>query len=183
MLDYRGPGPTTWSDVPLRLAGPLYDTDGAMIELPYNSWGAAVAWVAGLRHVVREPDHPGNYVTTTTCTGPGGKPIEIRRPRSQEEQDELDRDIKIGTFDRGIPSWPPGYKWFLQLPAGTSEKEFWSAINVDVLAAAQTTHPSDDMPILAQTVSRLYQRLVGTQHGDDAEVTGDVTAPGRRHRA
>jgi hypothetical protein len=128
-----GTDPLGWDDVPPLATDPsaspnVGGTDGGYLELPESGWGALVGWSAGIARLARYPDRADLHTTTTTTVGPGGEEHESR-PRSADEQAQVDTDIDDYLGDAGIPARPRGYRWFLRPPPGWGADRFWDALN------------------------------------------------------
>ncbi|SCE91680.1 DUF5956 family protein [Micromonospora mirobrigensis] len=149
-----GAGPGGWIDVPLSAEAPPAAT-GEYVELPASGWGALVGWAAGPAKLVRVPERPEAHTTVMTTSGPAGD-RHRRRPRTEAEQVELDGDIDIYLRDGGIPARPAGYRWFLRLPAGYHEDEFWSELH----EALNHAHPAATHPAcIARQVGSILREI------------------------
>jgi hypothetical protein len=141
---------TGWDDV-ATVPGP---GPAGHVELPENGWGALVGWAAGVERLVRCPDRLDRHatrITTTSGTGTGT----YERTRTAAEQAEVDADINEYLAQAGAPPRPSGYRWFLHVPAGTTNLE---RILNNALDAAEPppVHPRDIARHLRSALRALY---------------------------
>lgn len=153
-----------WNDVTRLTSEPgpgAAAADGGLVELPEAGWGALVGWFAGPARLVRRPDRIDRHTTVVTIVDSSGE-RRITRPRTDAEQDEIDADIDGYLRDAGIPARPPGYRWFLRLPAGLDEDQFWDGLNTALDEARPTpTHPRDTADAVREHLHRLYRSAPG----------------------
>ncbi|GGL87848.1 DUF5956 family protein [Micromonospora yangpuensis] len=142
-----------WHDVPL-LPASLAPTDGhEWFELPESTWGALVGWTAGTARMARVPDRVESHSTVTTTNGPAGDERQVR-PRTADEQADVDATINEYLQACGAPARPPGYRWFLRLPTGYSEARLWAEVNEALPPSA--INPADVASRITQIVSGMY---------------------------
>ncbi|MEV5819553.1 DUF5956 family protein [Micromonospora haikouensis] len=139
-----------WDDVPL---SPTPPTGDEYVELPENGWGGLVGWCAGPARLVRIPDQVEAHTTRVFCSSPAGDE-QYSRPRTQEEQVDIDADINGYLHDCDVPARPAGYRWFLRLPGGYSEDRLWANLNAALPSSA--IHPADIAPRFSEVVQRIY---------------------------
>ncbi|MFF3855700.1 DUF5956 family protein [Micromonospora sp. NPDC002575] len=147
-MDSRSDG--HWHDAPLSPAPPAGDD---YIELPESGWGALVGWCAGPARLIRVPDRVEAHTTRVVCISPAGKE-QYSRPRTREEQDEIDVDIDVYLRECGVPGRPAGYRWFLRLPSGYKGDRLWAEVGEAQTSSA--IHPADVAPRMAEIVARVY---------------------------
>ncbi|WP_428962974.1 DUF5956 family protein [Micromonospora fluostatini] len=156
MDGYEEASAAGWDDVALSPTAPTGPA-GEYLELPESGWGALVGWTVGPARLVRCPDRPEDHTTVITTISPAGDDHQAR-PRTAAEQTDLDADINTYLHDAGLPARPPGYRWFLRLPAGHDEDRFWNAVHESLNREQPTaTHPAD----IARQVRTILQEIYG----------------------
>jgi hypothetical protein len=128
---------TIWDDVEV-LPGPppgdrgseargvVHDVDGLrLLELSDNGWGALLGWAFGPGAMRRFVDDRLRTVTIT-CIGPRGRTVEVR-PWTRDEYEEHLSDIDRDLAEANIPPRPPGFVWYVALPAALSPGQIWAA--------------------------------------------------------
>jgi hypothetical protein len=118
--------------VPARVAG------HAVVELPESGWGALLGWAAGPTRLYRVRDDPARHTTVTTCHR-DGTTTATTAPRTVHDQHEIDRDIDDYLTAAGAAPRPPGYRWFVRLPAGHADgAAFFAAVHAATPRSART---------------------------------------------
>jgi len=110
----------TWDDFAV-VDGTVADADpDGWTPLPYNGWGALVAFLAGPAHVrgVRRPPGPTRVVVESR-----GVRESYMRPASQEDLDMIQDGIAGYLSESRTPSPPAGVTWEIRLPAGMGDDE------------------------------------------------------------
>ncbi|WP_141722206.1 DUF5956 family protein [Micromonospora haikouensis] len=172
-----------WDNVPL---SPTPPTGDEYVELPENGWGGLLGWCAGPARLVRVPDQVEAHTTRVFCSSPAGDE-QYSRPRTQEEQVDIDADINGYLHDCDVPARPAGYRWFLRLPGGYSEDRLWADLNAALPSSA--IHPADIAPPIQRSRAEdlLRQRaLAALLESDRFPGGGAPTAhvtPASPHRA
>ncbi len=121
-------------------------------ELSANGFGGLIAWAAGLHRVRRIADEL-SHQTRVEIIANGGTSSYVR-PRSLQEQREVDDDIDEYLHFAGIPPRPRGFRWFVEIPEGLTPDDLWGTINREVSDSA--IHPAEILADVRTTLSRLY---------------------------
>lgn len=128
----------------------------AVVEVPDSGWGALVAWVAGPRLLRRCPDQIERHEVPLSHVA-GGDVARVTRQRNSVDQNDIDDGIDDYLTDAGVPPRPRGYRWFLQLPTGIDETQFWSQLNARLdQHPSLPTYPADLMPALRTVIEQMY---------------------------
>ena len=108
-----------------------------LVELGDSGWGQLVGWMAGVSRMVRVVDRQ-QHMTRITYQATGQT---FERPRSEEEQTEVEELVNARLAEADVPPRPAGYVWYLMRPPSVaSDTEFWSRINDAQLPAALPEH-------------------------------------------
>lgn len=136
--------------VPARVAG--HD----VVELPESGWGALLGWAAGPTRLYRVRDDPTRHTTVTTCHRAGTTTV-TTAPRTVNDQHGIDRDIDDYLTAAGAAPRPPGYRWFVRLPADHADGDaFFAAVDAATPPSART--PAEYRAALDDAVVKLYHR-------------------------
>jgi hypothetical protein len=136
---------------------------GGLIELPESGWGALVGWLAGPAHLARRHDRIDQHATVVTIVDAAGE-RRSTHARTAAEQDEIDADIDGYLRDAGIPARPSGYRWFLRLPPGLREDQFWSGLNTALGESRPSpSHPRDTANAVREHLFQAYRMEPGAQ--------------------
>ncbi|MGN7250176.1 MULTISPECIES: DUF5956 family protein [unclassified Arthrobacter] len=135
-------------------------------ELDENGWGALIGWAAGPENLRRGPRQDDSARTVAVArTGTDGSVVESVEAFTAEDRRIVEEEANAYLTDAGVEQRPPGFRWFVRLPAQFfSWDEFSAAVTRSVYAQEpQPVHPSEIAPVMKRSIQRLY---AGQQDGD-----------------
>jgi hypothetical protein len=128
-------------------------------ELDENGWGALIGWAAGPENLRRGPLQDDSARTVAvTRTDKDGNVVESVEAFTTEDRHIVEEEANAYLAEAGAEQRPPGFRWFVRLPAQFSSwDEFSAAVTRSVYARApQAVHPSEIAPVMKQAIQYLY---------------------------
>ncbi|MFW0787911.1 DUF5956 family protein [Gordonia sp. CPCC 206044] len=106
------------------------DIPADFVAVSENGYGMLIAWAAGPQRCIRVPTSPDDVPPVSeNCYQPSsGTRTVSSRPRSAEDQRDIDDAIDRYLNEAVVPVAPHGYTWFVQVRSGDSEKHLSRAI-------------------------------------------------------
>lgn len=128
---------TQWDEVPIATADQV---PAHYVQVTENGYGMLLAWIAGPSRCARVAVGLHNYSTVVTTTHlPGGESTVSTRPRSDEDQQDIDHAIAGFLTRFSIPSPPSGYQWYVQGVPGDSSADLVRAIGTTADTGSDAT--------------------------------------------
>ena len=128
-------------------------------ELDENGWGALIGWAAGPENLRRGPRQDDSARTVAvTRTDRDGNVVKSVEAFTAEDRHIVEEEANAYLAEAGVEQRPPGFRWFVRLPAQfLSWDEFSAAATRSVYARApQPINPSEIAPIMKQAIQQLY---------------------------
>jgi hypothetical protein len=128
-------------------------------ELDENGWGALIGWAAGPENLRRGPQQDDSARTVAvTRTDKDGNVAESVEAFTAEDRQIVEEEANAYLAEAGVAQRPPGFRWFVRLPAQfLTWDEFSAAVTRSVYARApQAVHPSEIAPVMKQAIQYLY---------------------------
>jgi len=93
------------------------------VEATDNGIGALAVWYAGPAHAFRLRGIDASRRVTVVCTFADGRQQRTSQPYTEADQAEIDEDINAYLEEAGIAPRPPGFRWFIRVPAAIKDAD------------------------------------------------------------
>ncbi|WP_193612276.1 DUF5956 family protein [Nocardioides lijunqiniae] len=148
-------GSSPWQEVPFLERPPDAAAHGeAWHEV--DEYGLAVLALWCLRRDRAASSPAGDPPLARVTREQSGTQDTWTRPRTPQEQADVDDDLDHLLADAGVPARPRGRRWYLRLPPGQgleeSVREWWWEINQRLEGTDQT--PADELGVLEEILAR-----------------------------
>jgi hypothetical protein len=147
--------PGSWDHVPLLDHPPGRPEDGEN-WYQVDEYGLAVLVLWSLRHDRAASSLHTEAPVTKLTQETSGQTSTWERPRTAQEQSDVDDDLDSLLADAGVPPRPRGRRWFVRLPADvdleSSLREWWREIYQQLDDEEQT--PAGELHVLGEILKR-----------------------------
>lgn len=137
---------------------PIDTPAGRYWELSESGWDAMLGYLAGPNTLARHVETRQHQVEETVTTAAGVRTT--YKPRTASDQAIIDEAANSYLRDVGLPTRPPGYRWFQRLPDDLTVENIDDVVHTALMASGLPLdhHPAEAVPVIRAALANLYAR-------------------------